>query len=116
MLDLTLKASEDHPLEKLVKRAEESDRPVAFWTFWIFPWLLQCDYFSFPPYVWNLLLFKAVIEHVQEPKPCGWSEAFDHFMMDVIQARGFAVFEERYGISKVLDGERCQDGFTAVGF
>ena len=48
--------------------------------------------------------------------PCGWSESFDHFMMDVIQARGFAIFEERYGISKVLDGERCQDGFTAVGF
>ena len=42
-------------------------------------------------------MFKAVIEHVQEPKPCGRSEAFDHFMMDVIQARGFAVFEERYG-------------------
>ena len=41
---------------------------------------------------------------------------FDHFMMDVIQARGLAVFEEGYGISKVLDGERCQDGFTAVGF
>ena len=58
----------------------------------------------------------TVIEHVQEPNPCGRSEAFDHFMMDVIQARGFAVFEERYGISKVLDGERCQDGFTAVGF
>ena len=29
MLDLALKASEDHPLEKLVQRAEESDRPVA---------------------------------------------------------------------------------------
>ena len=57
--------------------------------------------------VWNLLLFKAVI---------GWPEAFDHFMMDVIQARDFAVFEEIFGISKVLDGERCQDGFMAVGF
>ena len=44
------------------------------------------------------------------------SEAFDHFMMDVIQAWDFSVFEERYGISKVLDGERCQYGFTAVGF
>ena len=63
-----------------------------------------------------MLFFKAVIEHVQEPKPCGWSEGFDHFMMDVIEARGFAVFEERYGISKVLDGERCQYGFMAVGF
>ena len=61
-------------------------------------------------------LFKAVIEHVQEPKPCGCFEAFDHFMMDVIQPRGFAVFEERYGISKVSDGERCQNGFMAVGF
>ena len=39
-------------------------------------------------------MFKAVIEHVQEPKPYGWSEAFDHVMMDVIQARGFAVFGE----------------------
>ena len=116
MLDPVLKASEDHPLEKLVQRAEESDRPVALWAFWIFSWLQQCDYFCFPSYVWNLLLFKAVIEHVQEPKPCGWSEAFDHFMMDVIQARGFAVFEKRYDISEVLDGERCQDGFTAVGF
>ena len=116
MLDLTLKAIEDHPIEKLVKRAEESDRPVALWTYWIFSWLQQCDYFCFPPFIWNLLLFKAVIEHVQEPKPCGRSEAFDHFMMDVIQARGFAVFKERYGISKILDGERCQYGFTAVGF
>ena len=106
MLDLTLKASEDHPLEKL----------VTLWPLWIFSWLQQCDYFSFPPHVWKLLLFKAVIEHVQEPKLCGWSEALDHFMMDVIQARGFAVFEEIYGISKVLDNERCQDGFPAVGF
>ena len=56
-------------------------------------WLQQCVYFCFPLYVWNLLLFKAVIEHVQEPKPCGWSEELDHFMMDVIQARSFAVFE-----------------------
>ena len=116
MLDLALKAGEDHPLEKLVQRAEESDRPVALWAFWIFSWLQQCDYFCFPPCVWNLLLFKAVIEHVQEPKPCGWSEAFDHFMMDVIQPRGFAVFEERYGISRVSDGERCQNSFMAVGF
>ena len=116
MLDLALKASEDHPLEKLVKRAEESDRPVAHWAFWIFSWLHQCDYLCFPPFVWNLLLFKAVIEHVQEPQPCGWSKAFDHFMMDVIQARGFAVLEERYGIYKVLDDERCRYGFTAVGF
>ena len=35
-----------------------------------------------------MLLFKAVIEHVQETKPYGWDEAFDHFVMDVIQARG----------------------------
>ena len=41
MLDLALKASEDHPLEKLVQRAEESDRPVALWAFWIFSWLQQ---------------------------------------------------------------------------
>ena len=117
MFDLALKTSEDHPLEKLVKRAEESDRSAcSFWAFWIFCWLQQCDYFCFPPLVWILLLFKAVIEHVQEPKACGWSEAFDHFMMDVIQARGFTVFEERYGISKVMDGEKCQDGFMAVGF
>ena len=59
MLDLALKASEDHPLEKLVQRAEESDRPVALWAFWIFSWLQQCDYFCFPPCVWNLLLFKV---------------------------------------------------------
>ena len=116
MLDLALKATEDHPLEKVVKRAEESDRPVALSDVWIFPWLQQCDFFCFPPFVWNPLLFKAVIEHVQEPKPYGWSEAFYHVMMDVIQARGFAVFGERYGISKVLDGEMCQDGFMAVGF
>ena len=111
MLDLARKASEDHPLEKLVQRAEESDRPVALWAFWIFPWLQQCDYFCFPPYVWNL-----IIEHFQEPKPGGWSEAFDHFMMDVIQPRGFAVFEERYGVSKVSDGGWCQNGLMAVGF
>ena len=53
-----------------------------------------------------MLLFKAVIEHVQETKPYVWDEAFDHFVMDVIQARGFAVFEERYSISNVSDGER----------
>ena len=111
MLDLTLKTSEGHPLEKFVKRAEESDRHVALWAVWIFSWLQQRDYCCFPPFVRNLLFVNAVIEHVQEPKPCGWSEAFDHFMMDVIHARGFVVFGERYGISKVLDGERCQDGF-----
>ena len=48
----------------------------------------------------------AVIGHVQETKPYGWDEAFDHFVMDVIQARGFAVLEERYSISNVSDGER----------
>ena len=53
-----------------------------------------------------MLLFKPVIEHVQVTKPYGWDEAFDHFVMDVIQARGFAVFEERYSISNVSDGER----------
>ena len=116
MLDLALKASEDHPLEKLVQRAEESDRHVSLRVFWVFSGLQQCDHVCFPPYVWNLLLFKAVINHVQEPKPCGWSEVFDYFMMDVIQARRLAVCEERYGISKVSDGEWRQDRFMAVGF
>ena len=50
MLDLALKASEDHPLEKHEQRAEESDRPVALWAFWIFSWLQQCDYCCFPPH------------------------------------------------------------------
>ena len=45
----------------------------------------------------------------------GPKHKFDHFMMDVIHARGFADFEERRGISKVPDVERCQ-GFMAVGF
>ena len=40
----------------------------------------------------------------------------DHFMMDVIQAQGFAVFEERYDIAMISDGEWRQDGFMAVGF
>ena len=72
LLDLALNASEDHRLEKLVKRAEESDRPVALRTFWIFSWLQQCDYFCFPPFVWYLLLFKTVMARSQS----GWSEAF----------------------------------------
>ena len=95
MLDLALKTSEDHPLEKSVLQTEERYRPVAIWAFSNFSWLQQCEYVCFPPYVWNLLLFKAVIEHAHEPKPCGWPEAFDHFMMDVFQPRGFAVFEEK---------------------
>ena len=61
-------------------------------------------------------MFKAVIEHVQESNPCGWSEVVDYFIRDVFQARGFCVFEERYGISKVSDGEWHQYGFMAVGF
>ena len=36
--------------------------------------------------------------------------------LDVIQRRGFAVFEERYGVFKVSDGERCQHGFMSIGF
>ena len=64
----------------------------------------------------RVLLLSAIRLESAEPDTCGWSEVFYHVMMDVIQAWGFAVFEERYGISKVLDGEKCQDGFMAVGF
>ena len=59
---------------------------------------------------------KKKIEHVHELKPCGWYEAFDHFMVDVIQPRGFAFFKERYGVCEVSDGERCQHGFISIGF
>ena len=96
MLGLALKACRNHPIEKLVKRAEGA--------------------IGLYPFVWNMLLFKAAIEHVQEPKSCGWSEELYHFMMDVIHARGLAFFEEIYGIAKVSGGEMCQYGFMAAGF
>ena len=89
MLALALKASEDHPLEKRGERS--ACRSLGFLDLFLASAVQLL--LLFPPFVWNLLLFKAVIQHVQEPKPCGWSEAFDHFMMDVIQARGFAVFD-----------------------
>ena len=79
----------------------ESDRPVSIGLSGSFPGSNSAPTFAF--------------RHPFE-SCCCLRQSFDHFMMDVIQAWDFSVFEERYGISEVLEGERCQDGVMAVGF
>ena len=56
--------------------------------------------------LWNVLLFKAVIEHVQETKPYGWDEAFDHFVMDVIQALLSLRRDIAYPMSRMVKGDK----------
>ena len=55
-----------------------------------------------------MLLFKAVIEHVQVTKPYGWDEAFDHFVRDVIQARALLSLRRdiAYPMSRMVKGDK----------